>query len=62
MRTPLVEAKQDSSIRIQDLTKVIMARTRLGLAEERLIPLEAAAHVATPMIVHVRFIASPLSA
>ena len=46
MRTPLVEAKQDGSIRIQNLTKVIMAWTGLGLAEERLVPLEAAAHVA----------------
>jgi hypothetical protein len=38
VRAPLVEAEQDGSIRIQDLTKVVMARTRLGLAEERLVP------------------------
>ena len=62
MRAPLVEAEQDGSIRIQDLTKVVMARRRLGLAKERLVPFEAAADVATPMIVHVRFIAFPLSA
>jgi len=46
VRAPLVEAEQDGSIRIQDLTKVVMARRRLGLAEERLVPLEAAGHVA----------------
>ena len=41
MRAPPVEAEQDSSIRIQDLAEVVMARSRLGLAEERLVPLEA---------------------
>ena len=30
----LVEAEQDGSIRIEDLTKVVMARRRLGLTEE----------------------------
>ena len=46
MRAPLVEAEQDGSIRIQDLTKVVMARRRLGLAEERLVPFEATGNVA----------------
>ena len=46
MRVPLVEAEQDGSIRIQDLTKVVMARRRLGLAKERLVPFEAAWNVA----------------
>ena len=46
MRAPLVEAEQDGSIRIQDLTKVVMARSRLGLSEERLVPFEAAGNVA----------------
>jgi hypothetical protein len=46
VRAPLVEAEQDGSIRIPDLTKVVMARSRLGLAEERLIPSEAAWNVA----------------
>ena len=46
VRAPPVEAKQDGSIRIQDLTKVVMARRRLGLAEERLVPFEAAGNVA----------------
>jgi hypothetical protein len=46
VRAPLVEAEQDSSIRIEDLTKVIMGRTCLGLAEERLIPFEAGRHIA----------------
>ena len=46
VRAPLVEAEQDASIRIQDLTKVVMARRRLGLAKERLVPFEAARNVA----------------
>src|SRR6266496_5271150 len=46
VRAPLVEAKQDGSIRIQDLTKVVMPRRRLGLAEERLVPFEAVGNVA----------------
>jgi hypothetical protein len=46
VRTPLVEAEQDSSIRIEDLTKVVMAGSSLGLAEERLVPLEATRHIA----------------
>jgi hypothetical protein len=46
VRAPLVEAEQDGSIRIQDLTKVVMARRRLGLAEERLVPFEATGNVA----------------
>jgi hypothetical protein len=46
VRAPLVEAEQDGSIRIQDLTKVVMARSRLGLAKKRLVPLEATRDVA----------------
>ena len=46
MRAPLVEAEQDSSIGIQDLTKIVMARRRLWLAEKRLIPFEAGGNVA----------------
>ena len=38
----LVKANQDGSIRIQDLTKVIMAGKRLELAKEQLVPFEAA--------------------
>jgi len=34
VRAPLVEAEQDSSIRIEDLTKVGLAGSCLGLAEE----------------------------
>src|SRR5207248_3906587 len=45
VRATLVEAEQHGPIRIQDLTKV-MARRRLGLAEERLVPFEAARNVA----------------
>jgi hypothetical protein len=46
VRAPLVEAEQDGSIRIQDLTKVVVAQMRLGLAEERLVPFEATGNVA----------------
>src|ERR1700687_12789 len=45
VRAPLVEAEQHGSIRIQDLTKVVMARRRLRLAEERLVPFEAGRNV-----------------
>jgi hypothetical protein len=40
-----VKTKQNGSVRIQQLTKVIMRRTCLGLAEERLIPPEAGRNV-----------------
>jgi len=46
VRAPLVEAEQDSSIRIEELTKVIMGRSCLGLAQERLVPFEAGRHIA----------------
>ena len=46
MRAPLVEAEQHGPICIQDLTKVVMGRRRRGLAEERLVPFEAARNVA----------------
>jgi hypothetical protein len=45
VRAPLVETEQDSSIRIEDLTKVGMRRLCLGLAEERLVPFEAARNI-----------------
>ena len=41
VRSPLVKAEQDRSIVIDDLTPVIMARSRLRLTEERLVPLKA---------------------
>src|SRR5882762_4163285 len=46
VRAPLVEAEQDSSVRIDDLTKIGMVRSSLGLAEERLVPFEATRHIA----------------
>lgn len=46
MRAPLMEAEQDGSIRIQDLTEVIMSRSRRGLPEERLVPSQAVGNVA----------------
>src|SRR5207245_8320392 len=62
VRAPLVEAEQDGSICIQDLTKVVMAGRRLGLAKSDWYHLKLPGTSLTPMIVHVRFIAFPLSA
>jgi hypothetical protein len=45
VRAPLVEAKQDGSVRIQDLTKVVVARRCLRLAEERLVPFETGGNI-----------------
>ena len=46
MGTPLVEAEQDRPIRVEDLPEVVMDGRRLRLAKERLVPLEAASHIA----------------
>src|SRR5262245_43026635 len=46
VRAPLVDAEQDRAVRIQDLTEVVMARSRFVLAEQRLVPLEARRDVA----------------
>jgi hypothetical protein len=46
VRAPQVEAEQDGSIRIQNLTKVVMVRRRPWLAKERLVPFDAARDVA----------------
>ena len=43
---PLVETEQNSSIRIEELAKMIMRRKRSRLTEQRLIPFEATRHVA----------------
>src|SRR5580704_3660841 len=45
---PHVEAEQNSSIRIEDLPKVIMGRKGSRLTEQRLVPFEAARHVPYP--------------
>src|SRR3989442_9568627 len=47
VRAPLVEAEQDSSIRIEDLTKVGMVGSCLELTQERLVPFEA-----TPLLAY----------
>ncbi len=46
VRAPPVEAEQDRSIRIQNLTKVVVSWKRLGLAEQRLVPFEARRDIA----------------
>src|SRR5580704_8205654 len=45
---PLMEAEQDSSIRIEDLAEVVMGRKGSSLTEQRLVPFDAARHVAHP--------------
>src|SRR5215831_14091710 len=45
---PLVETEQDSPIRIEDLSKVIMRRRGSRLTKERLVPCEAARDVVHP--------------
>jgi hypothetical protein len=45
---PFVETEQNSSVRIEELTKLVVRRCRLRLAEERLVPLEARADVVHP--------------
>src|SRR5215468_2463897 len=46
MGAPLVEAEQDRSIRVEDLPKVGMGGRCLRPAEQRLVPFEAAGHIA----------------
>ena len=41
MRAPLMETQQHGSIRVKDLTPVIMGRTRFGLPKEQLVPFAA---------------------
>ena len=48
MGTPFVKAEQDRAIRIEDLPEVVVCGSRLRLAEERLVPFEAASHIAYP--------------
>jgi hypothetical protein len=43
--SPRVQAEQDRAIRIDDLPKVVMGRSRLRQAKQRLVPPEAAGHV-----------------
>ena len=45
MLAPLVQAKQDRSVGIEDLPEVVVCRRHLLLAKQRLIPLEAAGNV-----------------
>ena len=43
---PLMKAEQDRSIRVEDLTEVVMSGLCLWLAEQRLVPLAAGRNVA----------------
>src|SRR5262245_11910435 len=42
---PLVETEQYRSIRVEDLPEVVVGRSRLCQAKQRLVPLEALGHV-----------------
>ena len=42
---PRVKAKQDRSVRIDDLPEIIVAGSRLRQAKQRLVPFEAMGHV-----------------
>jgi len=57
----LVNAKQDRSICVQDLPKVIMSGSRFRWAEQRLIPLKAASNISNADDCPGRFIASSCS-
>jgi hypothetical protein len=46
--TPLMEAEQDSPIRVHDLTEIGVVRSRLCLAEQRLLPPETSGHIVYP--------------
>jgi len=63
VRAPLVETQQDGSIRIENLTKVVMARSRFGLPKERLVPFEAERNVSDaddcPCALHLRIRRGP---
>jgi len=48
MGTPLVKAQQDRSIRVEDLTEVVMGGSRVRLAKQRLVPVQTSSHVAYP--------------
>jgi hypothetical protein len=41
VRAPPMKAEQDGSIRVQNLTEVVVGRRCLKLAKERLVPFEA---------------------
>src|SRR4051812_33783018 len=45
VRAPRVHAEEHRAVRIDDLTEVVVRRRRLGEAEQRLVPGEAARHV-----------------
>ena len=45
VRSPPMEAEQDGTVRVHKLTKVIVRRRRLDLAEERLVPANTARYV-----------------
>src|SRR4029079_2753168 len=43
---PLVEAKQNGPVRVDDLPEVLMSGQGIRLAEQRLVPFEAGRHIA----------------
>ena len=59
VRAPLVEAEQDRSVRIEDLSKVVMARVS-GWPKSDWYHLQLLDTSLTPMIVQMRFMTSSL--
>src|SRR5450755_5074433 len=63
VRAPLMEAQQHGSIRVADLTPMVMTRSRFGLPKERLVPSEAERNVSDaddcPCALHYVFPPSP---
>ena len=57
--TPRVETEQDRSVRVDDLPPIVVGRSRLRQAKQRLIPLEALGHVSDandrPYALHMFF-------
>src|SRR6516162_435669 len=45
MDPPLMKAEQNRAIRVEDLTEVVVGRSRFGQAKQRLVPCEAARDV-----------------
>ena len=52
------QQEQHSSVGVEELTKVRMRWSCQALAKQRLVPLKLRGTSRTPMIVHVRFMAS----
>jgi hypothetical protein len=61
---PLVKTEQDGSIRVEDLSEVVMCGSRFLQAKQRLIPSEAASYIGNsndrPCASHARSLVNPI--